>query len=169
VLAGFLLSLFDWWGKDLRDTRLRVAGMPLPSDRVFGRYHWPLAVLGALQGFGLVLALDVSPVWAALSVFAVPALCLLFLVLSALVNGLGLFSPSRARRNFDTSTLVGKDIAEATRIAQENGWQSELVEEPIEPMDTTSPPPARRRPHVVPCLRIGIRDGKVVSVGVAQD
>jgi hypothetical protein len=104
VLAGLLLSLFEGWGKDLRDTRLRAAGMPLPSDRVFKRYHGPFAVLGALQGTGLALALDVSPVWAAVSVFAVPALCLPFLVLSALVTWLGLFSPSRARQDFDPGT-----------------------------------------------------------------
>ncbi len=169
ALAGLLLSLLDWWGKDLRDARLRAAAIPLPSDRVFARYHWPCAVLGAVQGAGLPLALDVSPVWAALSVFAFPALCLPFLVLSALVTGSGWFASSLSRRDFDPGTLVGKEIAEATKIAGEHGWEYELVEEPTGPAGAFPPAPPGRRPRFGPRLRIGVREGKVAGVCVARD
>ena len=96
ALAGFILAVLEYWGKDLRDTRLRAAGMPLPSDRVSGRYYGPLAVLGGLNATVLVLGLDVPPIWAALSIFAVPGLFLLFLLMSVLVTWLGSSStPSR--------------------------------------------------------------------------
>lgn len=110
VLAGLLLSLLVWWGKDLRDARLKAAGIPLPSDRVFPAYHWPIAALGALQGTIIAVASDVSPIWAALSIFAIPALFLPSLALSGLF---ALLRPSRAPRDFDPGVVVGKDLEEA--------------------------------------------------------
>jgi hypothetical protein len=169
VLAGLLLSLFDWWGKDLRDARLRAAGLRLPSDRVFGRYHWPLAALGALQGTVLALALDVAPAWAAVSILAVPALLLPLLVLSALGTWLGALSPSRPRKEFDPGILVGMDAEEATKIARKNGWHPDLVEEPAVRMGEFRPEPAYRKAVFAPSLRIGIRDGKVVRVDIGGD
>lgn len=41
AIAGLLLDTMQWWLKDLRDARLRVLEMPLPSDRVFGRFGSP--------------------------------------------------------------------------------------------------------------------------------
>jgi hypothetical protein len=58
--------------------------MPLPSDRVFPAYHWPLAGLGAVQGLFLSQLLDIPPLWAALSIFVFPVLFFPVLALSAL-------------------------------------------------------------------------------------
>lgn len=92
ALSGFLLSLFMWWGQDLRDARLRAAGMPLPSDRVFPAYHWPFAGLGVLHMIFLAYLLDIPPLWAALSIFVIPALFLPVLVFLALLTWIRLNS-----------------------------------------------------------------------------
>jgi hypothetical protein len=76
AVTGLILSLFDWWLKDFRDVHLKSAGMPLPSDRVFKRYHWPFAILGVINAVVLSIALKVPPMWAALSVFGMPLLFL---------------------------------------------------------------------------------------------
>jgi hypothetical protein len=154
VLAGLLLSRFVSWGKDFRDARLRAARIPLPSDRVFPRFHWPFAAVGACLGAILALVLDISPVWGALAVFAVPALYLPFLVLSALFTWLG---PSLPARLFDPGTLVGKDIAEAERVLLKDGWPYEVIEE--EPDQRFIARPHRRRG--ISTVLLSVRDGRV--------
>jgi hypothetical protein len=160
ALAGFLLSVLDGWGKDLRDAGLRARRLPLPSDRVPAAYHWPLAVLGGLHG-ALLTGLGVPPLWAALSVFVIPALYFVFLALAA---PFALLARDPRRRDFDPATLVGMEVASATRVARENGWPCELTEEPLGP-----PPPPRFGPRRAPGLaviRLGVRDGKVTSARI---
>jgi hypothetical protein len=160
AVAGLFLSVLDSWGKNLRDAGLRARRLPLPSDRVPAAYHWPLAVLGALHG-ALLAGLGVPPLWAALSVFVIPALYAVFLVLAA---PFALLARDPRRRDFDPGTLVGMDVAEATRVARENGWPCEPVEEPPGP-----PPPPRfgpRRDRGLAVIRLGVRDGKVMSARI---
>ena len=90
-VAGIIHNHLTWWGKDLRDSRLRASGQLLPSDRVFPHYQWPLAVFGALNA--VFLSLIGLPFYlAALVAFIIPVLFLCFLMISAVLT---LFGRSR--------------------------------------------------------------------------
>jgi hypothetical protein len=162
ALAGFLVSLLRWWEKDLRDARSRAAGLPLPSDRVFVHYHWPFAALGASLATILVMAKGSSPLPAALTILAFPAACLVLLALSALFTLLPLLVRSDPRRNFDPETLIGMDMAEATKVLEKHRLRHE-----VEP-DTPSDPgqhlvvhPAPRRSPYGTYVLLSVREGKV--------
>jgi hypothetical protein len=160
ALAGFLLSLFVSLGKDLRDARLGARGVRPPSDRVPVAYHWPFAAIGAVQA-GLLAAGGVPPLWAALSILVIPALFLVFLVLTA---PLALFVGGPRRRDFDPAALVGLEVTEATRLARENGWSCVRFEEPVGSTDQFRPPP--RGAPGLSLVEIGVRDGKVTSARI---
>ena len=47
---GLLMNSVEFWCKDRRDAKLRQQGLPLPSDRVSGKYHWFFLILGLFAG-----------------------------------------------------------------------------------------------------------------------
>ena len=56
----------------------------MPSDRVFGRYHWPMALIGALTGGGLAATGTLPPLWSAASILLIPAALIPGLVVMAI-------------------------------------------------------------------------------------
>lgn len=153
AVAGTLLSYLSWWRKDLRDVRLRAAGIPLPSDRVFPAYRWPMAAVGALLGGALATFLDVAPGWAALSVLVVPLLYLPGLLMARWVP---LPTSVVGRRVFEADTVIGKELAEAEAILRSGGWGFEVLED-----DPDGPPRHRAGPGSVQLI---VRGNRVVAV-----
>jgi hypothetical protein len=163
ALAGYLLALFVWWGQDLRDARLRAARIPLPSDRVFRHYHWPLAALGGINGAALTLALDVSPVLAALSMLVIPASYLPLLALSALFTW---FGPSPRPIEFDPSSLLGKDMTEAETVLRQAGlWFRVIDDRSLAPPIPVQPYPTR---HPASYVELALREGRVVRATLRE-
>ena len=56
LLVGLLFNALDFWRKNRRDASLRKRGLPLPTDRVPGKYHWVFLAQGLL--IGALLSLD---------------------------------------------------------------------------------------------------------------
>lgn len=174
ILAGATVSLLVSLNKDPHSRPPPIKRNLL--QRVFHRFRHSIhfGTFGAVQAALLVQGLDFTPMWAALSVFVYPALLLALgvalLLLLAVANWFGRGDPSRPRDGFDPQTLIHKNVSEATLIAQQNGWRTELREESHEQMPGHSPDGKwDLRPLPQPgTITLYIRDGEVVRVDVVN-
>lgn len=158
-VAGFILNYLTWWGKDLRDNRLRARGLPLPKDRVFPHYQWIFAVFGAITGALLSLA-GVKLLWVVLANITIPIFFLPFLLISTIMTIVST-RPLAPQKTFDPEILVGKDVATATKIIREYGWYAVVDDLPGDDSDRRQPRPANvQYPSLV---EIKVRDGRVTK------
>lgn len=158
-LAGFIINYLTWWRKDLRDIRHRADGLPPLKDRVFPHYQWLLAILGAISAAFLSL-IGLPLTWAVLVILTIPIQFLLILIISAIIT---IFhKPLQQNRAFNPEILIGKDIAKAAEIAQENGWNYEVVDDlPSDNLDYPQSQPASVRYRCL--VEIKVREGKVTK------
>jgi len=173
-LFGLLAPCIWRWRQHYHDRVAQHRGEPWVCRCAFRLYHRHGLVLGAILGALPPPVFDLPPLWAAFW----PAYVALFLLLGELLQ-LGLVAiyarivllgPSRAQLDADLEkrareALVGKEVAEAVRIAQQNGWHYEVVElQPLEGMegipDWTRMQP---RPPWRSCMTIYVLVGKVIS------
>lgn len=166
-LAGFIINYLTWWRKDFRDIRHSRAGLHLLADRVFPHYQMSLAIWGAICATFLLL-IGVPLIWAVLAILIIPILFLLILIISAIL--IFFQKPLLREQSFHPQILVGKDVAKAVEIVQENGWNYEVVDDlpsvDLNPLPLHPDLSAYLYPvssHYRRFVEIKVRDGKVTK------